>query len=687
LTSSSDLIYTNLNAISVEARRKAVFLSIVVLAAALRIYAISAYPLAGDEYGSLAEAKSVGLNWNSIIYSGLMHFWIRLGSSELWLRLPAAIFGTATVAVLFQIGEKLGGWKTAVVAGLLAATSPFNIYHSQEVRFYTFFMFTTAAFILATVHFVGPRTTWPKRAAVLLTALALFFSHFLGPLAVYVQGGAMLSVGKTKARKRLLLVLLVGLPLAACALLLTPQLHHQVWRLYRAYGNAPGSSEPVMTPVSIINLVKVAFAGFIFTFGYHVYPLRLWFVLVGGAICGVLLVIGTRRLWKETRWGILPFAYLLALVGVYIVLDAAGGRLANGVSPRHVAFVWPMFLLLIAFGITSFKRPTLLILAAAILTLNAFSIRSGWAKDWLYGAAPDYRAAAEYASRFVTKETAIIHDGRSKDEIDFYFPKGALLIYSWPYIEHRDLISQLSYQRLIFVTDDWEPGRRRDSDQLLMSLTKQYSCIEGHVDYPLFEYVLERKSSSERPGFDVRGGTNQVLQPLSNYGLEFQDLALPVSVKVNEAPLMIIGAYGLPDLEGSRELTTPLAHAVNAKRVVLLSNVIDAAGLQSGQTVGEVLVENSGGKVVTFPLRMGSETMSWDQQCGAASNCQTVFRWHKRLAIVGQNRYEGALRDFSAGIHGVAFDLPEPQEVTRLTVRYVASAGHLYLWGIALPNN
>ena len=100
-----------------EARRRTyILLSIVGLAFLLRLYGISSYPLQGDEYESIWAAKSVGLNWNSIIYSSLMHFWVRLGTSELWLRMPAAIFGTATVPILFKIGEKLGGWRTGVVA-------------------------------------------------------------------------------------------------------------------------------------------------------------------------------------------------------------------------------------------------------------------------------------------------------------------------------------------------------------------------------------------------------------------------------------------------------------------------------------------------------------------------------------------------------------------------------------------
>jgi len=681
-----EVISAKAPAISTDVRRQAVVLSILLLAAILRIYAISLYPLTGDEYSSLAEAKLVGLNLNSIIYSGLMHFWIRLGSSELWLRLPAAILGIATVVILFKLGEKLGGWRTGVVAGLLAATSPFNIYHSQEVRFYAFFMCAAAAFMLATVHYVDARRTWRTYAALLLTGVTLFFSHFIGPLALYVQGAVTASVGKSKSRKRTLLIVLVGLPIVICALLLTPGLHHQLWRLYQAYGYAPSSFEPVMTPVSILNLAKATFAGFIFTFGYHVYPLRLLFVVAGIALSGFLLLSGVRRMWQGTLWGVLPFAYLLALIGIYVVLDAAGGRLAAGVSPRHVAFVWPMFLVLMAIGATSFKKPLLYLLVAAVLTLNALSIWSGWEKEWIYGAATDSREAAASASKWVTEKTAILHDTRSKAEIDFYFPQGIPLINSWAYLQNPDLTRQLHAQRLIFVTDDWDLDRRRGLDQLIGRLNEEYSVIDGRVDYPLFEYALERKSL-ESTAYDLRAGSNQLLQPISFYGLEFQDLRLPVSVRVKDVPLQVIGAYSLPDFEGRRELNLPLSVPVNSRRVIIISDIVGAGALPSSQPVAEILVESKDGKTLTLPIRLGKETTAWDKQCEATAPCRTIFQWDKRIAITGQNSYAGALRDFSAGLHGVALDLPEQQEVVKLTIRYTASTGQLYVWGIALPSN
>src|SRR5262249_45690960 len=152
---------------------------------------------------------------------------------------------------------------------------------------------------------------------------------------------------------------------------------------------------------------------------------------------------------------------------------------------------------------------------------------------------------------------------------------------------------------------------------------------------------------------------------LNNYGIEFQDLHLPVSVQVDEQPLKVIGACGLPDLGGKRELDLPLTQPVRASRLVMLTNLIAAGSLPLGQNIGEVVVEGKSGKTFSIPLRLGDEVMSWDGQCGVSAKCKTVFQWHKRLAIVGQNRYPGALRDFPAGLHGVVVNLPEVADVAR----------------------
>jgi hypothetical protein len=54
------------------------------------------------------------------------------------------------------------------------------------------------------------------------------------------------------------------------------------------------------------------------------------------------------------------------------------------------------------------------------------------------------------------------------------------------------------------------------------------------------------------------------------------------------------------------------------------------------------------------------------------------------MAMVGQNSYPGAWRDFQAGMHAVALGLPTNVRVQKVSVRYLAGSGHLYLWAIAL---
>jgi hypothetical protein len=657
-------------------------LAIIGIALLIRLYGISLYTLGIDEYGSIAEARRVGLNWNSILYSGLMHYWIRMGMSEAWLRLPATLFGLMTVPLVFKAAELLGGWRAGIAAAWLAATSPFNVYHSQEVRFYTFFMFASAAFMVTTIGYAGSRRVGRGRLSILFASLVLLISHFLGVLALYAQGAAALLANKRRTSLPWL-ILVFGLPLLLFGLPLMPPIQTRLWYLYQVYGNAMGH-QPMVTPISLISFAKIAFAGYVFVFGYHVYPLRLVPVLAGLSLTAFLLGRGTLRLWKQRQWRVLPFTYLLVVFGAYLVLDAVGGRLASGVSPRHVAFAWPAFVVLVALGLSSFTRATFHVLLAVLLGINVLSLWFGWQKDWTYGSAADYRSAGAYVSRWAEKDAAIIPDARSQDPIEFYFPKGVPLVNAWAYPQ-GDLNKLLPYQRLIFVTEDWTLNTRRDSDRLMEKLSDGFSCIDGRVDYPLFEYVLEPKSLPQSSGYPLHPSTAQLRQPLSIYGLEFQDLRLPVSVEVKKVPLQVIGAYGLPDLEGRSTLTIPLSQPTHAGRLILLTDVVALDRLQAGEQIAEVIVENKGGTSDTFTLRLGEETALWDEQCRVRANCETVYQWHKRIAIVGQNNFPGAWHDFQAGLHGVSFDLPQATEVTSLTLRYVAGSGHLYVWGIALP--
>ena len=58
-------------------------------------------------------------------------------ATNAWLRIPSALFGTASIAVVFAIARRMAGRAAAVVAAALMALSPLQVQYGQEARSYT----------------------------------------------------------------------------------------------------------------------------------------------------------------------------------------------------------------------------------------------------------------------------------------------------------------------------------------------------------------------------------------------------------------------------------------------------------------------------------------------------------------------------------------------------------------------
>ena len=112
------------------------------LGGALRFYRLSGRSLWLDEIlvWDFSGGTSIGavVRRLSAVPSLMpLHFvisWIirRFGDSEIWLRLFPAVAGTLTVPATFFLARNLFGRRTALIAALLVAVSPFLIWYSQE---------------------------------------------------------------------------------------------------------------------------------------------------------------------------------------------------------------------------------------------------------------------------------------------------------------------------------------------------------------------------------------------------------------------------------------------------------------------------------------------------------------------------------------------------------------------------
>ncbi|EDX86722.1 hypothetical protein S7335_4428 [Synechococcus sp. PCC 7335] len=189
---------------------------ILVLAAVLRLYRLTAKPLWVDElytafyslgksldmipFGELlpperywALIADPGTPWQAAqavttysnhppLFFMLMNGWLQSVGTSIWsLRAFAVGWGLVAVIGVFYLGRRIGGNRTGQIAALLMAVSPYGIYLSQEARHYSLAV-AIATFVL--VNWIallqGERTFWRWLSWVGLNVLGLYVHYFYG---------------------------------------------------------------------------------------------------------------------------------------------------------------------------------------------------------------------------------------------------------------------------------------------------------------------------------------------------------------------------------------------------------------------------------------------------------------------------------------------------------------------------
>jgi len=80
------------------------------------------------------------------LYSALAHLSIGAFGEAPWsIRLPAVLFGTATIPLLYGLGRYVGSRREGLLAALLLAVSYHHVWFSQNARGYAMLAFFTVA--------------------------------------------------------------------------------------------------------------------------------------------------------------------------------------------------------------------------------------------------------------------------------------------------------------------------------------------------------------------------------------------------------------------------------------------------------------------------------------------------------------------------------------------------------------
>ena len=351
-----------------------VLTAITVLGAALRLWHLGSKSLWLDEGATVALAR---MSWRHFawvwwhgeanlqtIYFLLMRGWIHLGASEAWIRLPSALFGIASIPVMYLVARKFMAQAPALAAAALLALNPTHIYYSQEARSYSL---TILLVLLSSYFFVRAVEVNCRKDWVLWTVLGILavYSHYFAALVMVAQACSLFFKRKPTPWRPMILggvvILAAAIPGLTYVFRASPENLHFIW----------------MPPASLKAMWHLAMF-----FGGSGSKIALALLLWMAGI--VAMVSGQRRVGDEDDY------WRRVLVLLWFVVPVALIALASLRHPiflqRYMVFSLPATILLAAFGMDALRKwkiGPILVIALCVMSLPA--IVKGYHKpreDW-----------------------------------------------------------------------------------------------------------------------------------------------------------------------------------------------------------------------------------------------------------------------------------------------------------------
>ncbi len=297
---------------------------------------------------------------NMGLYYVLLHFWMKCGDSEAWLRSLSAIFAVLTAPVVFAIARRIAGTRAAFAAALLLVTNVFFIQSAQEVRGYTLALFLSASSTLWYLRVVEQPSRRDWVGYVVVSVLAVH-AHLFCALVLLAQGvSAMVLPGHRGFRRSLILVGLL------IAVLLTPFF----LVLYTGEcGNLDWLEKPDLGTL----------AGFLMHLAGSP-PL-----LLGHTAAIVVLLLGPAVLPGKIGRDRMPKAWKLALLSCWLAVPVLVTYLISQFKPmfedRYLFICLPAVLILTGIAVSTIRNRTVFAIVVLLLVGLSAPPASTWYRN------------------------------------------------------------------------------------------------------------------------------------------------------------------------------------------------------------------------------------------------------------------------------------------------------------------
>lgn len=410
-------------------------LAIFLAGMALRLHRLDAKTLWTDEMITAVRAQSEPRSLIGSIASGegagvqlpltyiVTHFFVRLlGDTEFVLRLQAVLFGSLSVLLTYRIGKILFTVRGGLIGAFLLAVNAHHVRYSQEARHYALIVFLALLSLIFLLKALEGKQKSLWIGFILCTSFGLYnhyFAYLLLPaevvLAAWVIFEEWISFRRQDAHlierrpssrlsspARQAMMFIVSLGLVGMSLLpWIPTLQAQLPR--QMSSEAVGvSTESLQASLDLLFGVLASYSG------AEGALLLLWLALVMSGLASS----EPKYIIMLLLWMGVPFTFL------------AVAEPAHFVHPRYVLFILPLFLLVVAKGLSTVatlvhrflrspranRRAVALLVSAVgagiLASFNVVSLRRHYAEQ-----RPDWRSAAEYLKENFAPGQLILADG------------------------------------------------------------------------------------------------------------------------------------------------------------------------------------------------------------------------------------------------------------------------------------
>jgi len=473
------------------------------VAAVLRLFALTRQSLWVDEIltwqaiqpgGSLLFVEQFFDTIQGPVYLAAIWPLLHWQDSALMMRLPAAVAGIVTIPLFAILVNRLVNRQAAYLATLLLAINPFHIWYSQEGRGYAFLMLWSVVTALYYANMVKEKPTWRQGIGFGLAGGCMVLSNMSGLFLLLAMALTLVIFHRPKAITRSDGWWLLAFGLAAA--ISAPWLLKAsgIWAVDRI---VPGATTGLaLRGETTFSPLAVPYAIFTFFFGYSfgpslrelhqpdrmAYLLHSWPLLGAGGLAVVMALMPVVKKIDRHRSALIVWIIVPVMLLIILAL-----RNIKPWNPRYLAVVLPWLLLLTGVGLARWKKSAGLVVAAALVGLNLWSLFGYYVNDTY--AKADLRSAATANLEQVASEVVILVP--SVTSVYRYYDRGIHhLIDSYGRPPLRDATAAAAYLREVLA----------DHDQAQVVLARSWYFDPHGLLVPALADIGELQPSESWPG-------------------------------------------------------------------------------------------------------------------------------------------------------------------------------------------